>query len=70
MESPFKSEAAAFRFLLITIGALALIVVASAISTALGVLAFLGLTGAAVAVYMRQRGPAPAREHVESMGTG
>jgi hypothetical protein len=68
MESPFRSEAAAFRFLLITIGALALIVVASYISTALGFLAFLALAGAAVAVYMRQRGPAPAREHVESLG--
>jgi GABA permease len=68
MESPFKSEAAAFRFLLVTIGALALIVVASYISTALGFLAFLALAGAAVAVYMKQRGPAPAREHVESLG--
>ena len=30
MESPFRSEAAAFRFLLMTIGAFALIVLASA----------------------------------------
>lgn len=69
MESPFKSEAAAFRFLLITIGAFALIVVASLVSTALGFLTFLALTGAAVAVYMRQRAPAPGREHVASLGS-
>jgi GABA permease len=69
MESPFRSEAAAFRFLLITIGAFALIVVASAISTALGFITFIALSAAAVAVYMRQRGPAPEREHVESMGS-
>lgn len=68
MESPFKSEAAAFRFLLITIGAFALIVIASTISTALGFLTFIALAAAAVTVYMRQRGPAPAREHVESLG--
>ena len=68
MESPFRSEAAAFRFLLITIGAFALIVIASWISTALGFLTFLGLTAAAVAVYLRQRGPAPEREHVEALG--
>jgi GABA permease len=68
MESPFRSEEAAFRFLLITIGAFALIVVASWISTVLGFLTFLGLTAAAVAVYLRQRGPAPEREHVEALG--
>ena len=68
MESPFRSEAAAFRFLLITIGAFALIVVMSAISTLLGFITFLALTAAAVAVYLRERGPAPAREHVEALG--
>ena len=41
MESPFRSEAAAFRFLLITIGAFALIVIMSSISTVLGFLTFL-----------------------------
>jgi hypothetical protein len=69
MESPFRSEAAAFRFLLITIGAFALIVVTSAISTTLGFLTFLALSAAAVAVYLRQRGPAPERAHVESLGS-
>jgi hypothetical protein len=68
VESPFRSEAAAFRFLLITIGAFALIVVASTIDPALGFLVFLILAGAAVAVYLRQRGPAPDREHVEHVG--
>jgi GABA permease len=68
MESPFRSEAAAFRFLLITIGAFALIVIASSISTALGFLTFLGLSAAAIAVYLRQRGPAPEREQVTSLG--
>ena len=69
MESPFRSEEAAFRFLLITIGAFALIVIASWISTVLGFLTFLGLSAAAVAVYVRQRGPAPEREHVETLGS-
>jgi GABA permease len=68
MESPFRSEEAAFRFLLITIGAFALIVVASWISAFLGFIVFLGLSAAAVAVYLRQRGPAPEREHVEQLG--
>jgi GABA permease len=68
MESPFRSEEAAFRFLLITIGAFALIVIASWISTALGFIVWLGLSAAAVAVYLRQRGPAPEREHVEQLG--
>jgi GABA permease len=69
MESPFRSEAAAFRFLLITIGAFALIVLASAASTALGFLTFLGLSAAAVAVYLRQRGPAPEPTRVEQRGS-
>jgi GABA permease len=69
MESPFRSEAAAFRFLLMTIGAFALIVLASTISTALGFITFLALSGAAVAVYLRQRGPAPDPTHVETRGT-
>jgi GABA permease len=68
VESPFRSEAAAFRFLLLTIGAFALIVLASTISTFLGFIAFFLLTAAAVAVYLRQRGPAPEQEHVEALG--
>jgi GABA permease len=68
MESPFRSEEAAFRFLLITIAAFALIVVASWISPVLGFLVFLALSAAAVAVYLRQRGPAPEQAHVEPLG--
>jgi GABA permease len=68
MENPFRSEAAAFRFLLITIGAFALIVVASLISAALGVVVWLLLSAAAVWVYLSQRGPGPTREHVEHVG--
>jgi hypothetical protein len=68
MESPFRSEAAAFRFLLVTIGAFALIVLASAASTALGFLTFIALSAAAVAVYLRQRGPAPDAEQVPVLG--
>jgi nucleotide-binding universal stress UspA family protein len=68
MESPFRSEAAAFRFLLITIGAFALIVLASWASPALGFLTFLGLSAAAVAVYLRQRGPAPEPTSVQRLG--
>jgi GABA permease len=69
MESPFRSEAAAFRFLFVTIGAFALIVVASWISTALGFLTFLGLSAAAIILYLRQRTPdETAPERVEHGG--
>jgi len=68
VENPFRSEAAAFRFLLITIGAFAFIVVASAISTALGLAVWLLLTSAAIGVYLHQRGPGPERKHVEHVG--
>jgi GABA permease len=40
-------------------------VLASWASPALGFLTFLGLSAAAVAVYLRQRGPAPERTHVD-----
>lgn len=68
MESPFRSEAAAFRFLLITLGAFALIVVAASISTTLGFVTWIVLSAVAVAIYLRQRGPGPAKEHVEHVG--
>jgi GABA permease len=68
MESPFRSEAAAFRFLLITIGAFALIVVMSWASPVLGFITFLALSGAAVAMYWRQRGPAPEATLVMPLG--
>lgn len=68
MESPFRSEAAAFRFLLITIGAFALIVVASLIEPWLGFGVFVLLAVAAAVVYLRQRSPGLPAEHVEHVG--
>jgi GABA permease len=68
VESPFRSEAAAFRFLLITIGAFALIVAASWIDPWLGLAVFLLLTIAATLVYLRQRGPKPPAQSVEHVG--
>jgi len=68
VESPFRSEAAAFRFLLITIGGFALIVVASLIDPVFGIVVFLALTGAAIWVYLRQRGPGPERRQIEHVG--
>lgn len=68
MESPFRSEEAAFRFLLLTIGAFALIVAAAWVNTLLGLAVFLFLSIAAIAVYVRQRGPSQPREHVEHVG--
>ncbi len=68
MESPFRSEAAAFRFLLISIGAFALIVGASWIAPWLGLLVFLVLATGAAWIYLHQRGPTPPREQVEHVG--
>jgi GABA permease len=68
MESPFRSEAAAFQFLLITIGAFALIVLTSWASPVLGFITFLLLSAAAVAVYLRQRGPEPEATKVTPLG--
>ena len=67
MESPFRSEAAAFRFLLMTIGAFALIVLASAASTLLGFITFLALSAVAVALYLRQREAAPEAAQVRQL---
>ena len=68
MESPFRSEAAAFRFLLITIGGFALIVAASWINPWLGFVVFLALTAGAVWIYLRQRAPRPPAERVAHVG--
>ncbi len=69
MESPFRSEEAAFRFLLLSIGAFALIVLASWLNPWVGLLVFLALSGAAVWAYTRQRAPTPAREQIEQLGS-
>lgn len=68
MESPFRSEAAAFRFLLITIGAFALIVAASLVNEWLGLAVFALLSAGAVWVYLRQRGPGPSRQQIQHVG--
>jgi hypothetical protein len=68
MESPFRSEEAAFRFLLITIGAFALIVVAAIVNTWLGVAVWVLLTAGVIWAYLRQRPPRAPREHVEHVG--
>src|SRR5438034_5835161 len=64
MENPFRSEAAAFRFLLATIGAFALIVIGAAINTWLGLAVAIVLSLGAIVVYLRQRGEGPARRRV------
>src|SRR5215471_2892044 len=64
MENPFRDEAAAFRFLLLTIGAFALIVIGSIIDKWLGLAVAVGLSVAAIVLYLRQRGEGPARRRV------
>jgi len=58
--NPFRSEAEAYRFLLLTVGYFALIVAGAAIATWLGVAVFLALTAAAVWLWMRSRPDEPA----------
>ncbi len=69
MESPFRSEDAAFRFLLLSIGAFALIVLASWLNPWVGLLVFLALSGGAVWAYTRQRAPSAPREQIEPHGS-
>jgi hypothetical protein len=64
VQNPFKSEDAAFRFVLGTIAYFALIVVASLIATWLGFIVFLVLSGAALAMLRGKEKPLP-REHVD-----
>lgn len=59
MRNPFRNEADAFRLVLLTIGYFALIVVAAAINTWLGVAVFLLLTLLAVAAVLRARREPP-----------
>jgi hypothetical protein len=65
--NPFRSEAEAYRFLLLTVGYFALIVAAAAIATWLGVVVFVVLTAAAVWLWIRSRSSEPAaRESIPS----
>jgi hypothetical protein len=68
VENPFRSEAAAFRFLLLTIGAFALIVVAGLVNRWLGLAVFVFLSLAAVGLYLRQRGERPPQQQVAHLG--
>ena len=58
--NPFRSEAEAYRFLLLTVVYFALIVVAASIATWLGVVVFVVLTLAAVVLWLRSRTNEPA----------
>jgi hypothetical protein len=59
MRNPFRNEADAFRLVLLTIGYFALIVIAAAISTWLGVIVFVLLSLVAVAALIRARREPP-----------
>ena len=59
--NPFRSEAEAYRFLLLTVVYFALIVAAAAIATWLGVVVFAFLTAAAVWLWMRSRHDEPVQ---------
>ena len=57
--NPFRSEAEAYRFLLLTVGYFALIVVGASIATWLGVVVFVVLTATAVILWLRSRSNEP-----------
>jgi hypothetical protein len=63
LRNPFRSEADAFRFVWLTIGYFALIVIGSLINSWVGVLVFLVLTGLALWSILRRREPeAPVQQ--------
>jgi GABA permease len=64
MRNPIRSEADAFRFVLLTIGYFALIVIGSVIQVWLGVVVFVVLTAAVVWWFVMRRGErvAPVRQ--------
>lgn len=69
--NPFRSEAEAYRFLLLTVGYFALIVAAAAIATWLGLVVFVGLTGLAVWLWLRSGEREPVlRESIPRPGRG
>ena len=57
--NPFRSEAEAYRFLLLTVGYVAAIVVAASLATWLGVVVFVVLTLTAVVLWLRSRSNEP-----------
>jgi hypothetical protein len=71
MRNPFKSEADAFRLVLLAIGYFALIVIAAAINTWFGIAVFAVLTAAAVAWIIRmRREPPELRSHASRSAPG
>ena len=68
MENPFRSEAEAYRFLMLSVGYFAAIVIAASINTWLGVAVFVVLTIGAIAWYVRRRGEPPPRESFPHRG--
>ncbi len=63
MRNPLRSEGDAFRFVLLTIGYFALIVIGSVINSWVGLAVFLVLTGVALwAVFRRGKPESPVRE--------
>jgi hypothetical protein len=58
--NPFRSEAEAYRFLLLTVGYFALIVAAASIATWLGVVVFVALSAIVVWLWIRSRSDEPA----------
>jgi len=59
VRNPVRSEADAYRFLLVSVGYFALIVAAAAVATWLGFVVFLALTAAAVGWWIRSRREEP-----------
>ena len=69
MENPFRSEAAAYRFLLVTIGALALIVAAKLLlGSVAALIVFVLELAAVVAYYVRQRSERPEPMTADHVG--
>jgi hypothetical protein len=66
MRNPFRSEAAAFRFLWLTIGYLGLIAIASVINTWFGLVVFLLETGAVITWWVMTRDKPEPPEKVAS----
>lgn len=70
MRNPFRNEADAFRLVLLTVGYFALIVIAAAINTWLGVAVFVLLTAVAVAALVRARTEPPQQAAIRASAAG
>lgn len=70
MRNPFRNEADAFRLVLLTVGYFALIVIAAAINTWLGVAVFVLLTAVAVAALVRARTEPPQQAEIRASAPG